>query len=301
MTRSEFYTLRQRCSYNYTFLPSLHGNVAILIYDTDIIHIFAARNNKLKAKSMETIINNEILEGVGKKIRNGYLAKSITASKVMECYKKNLKEANSFSYFGWTVSEMIRFERDTHNPIIKKKLQRAIEAHGEKREKSSSQNEQNLDKLEKFKVDALGIGLRKVLSRMKYLAKQSSDIEAKIVLLLLETEFANLSAKKLHDLKEVIYERKTILLEQLADLLNETNWRYGISYKTGKNASYIVYIYLPNGEQLSWHCNEYQLLYYYPEFDCEWDGQVAMTMEKILSYIGESYHIGENIVSKVAA
>jgi hypothetical protein len=49
MTRSELYTLRQRCSANCTILPSLHGNVAILMYDTDLIHIFAARNKKMKA------------------------------------------------------------------------------------------------------------------------------------------------------------------------------------------------------------------------------------------------------------
>ena len=300
MTSSEFYTLRQRCSANSTILSSLHGNVAILMYNADIIHIFAARNNKLKAKSMETI-SNEILRGVGKKIRNGYLANNITAGKVMEFYRKNLKEANAFSCFGWTVSEMIRYERDCHNPIIKEMLQQAIDAHDKKREKSATQNKLNLDKLEKFKTNALGIGLRKVLSRMKYLAKHSSDIETKIVLLMLEIEFANLSAKKLHNLKEVIYERKVILLEQLADLLSETNWKYGISYKTGKNASYIVYVYLPNGVQLSWHCNEYHILYYYPEITCEWDGQVAMTMEKLLLYIGETYHIVRENESPMAA
>ena len=43
MTSSEFYTLRQRCSTNSTILSSLHGNVAILMYGTDIIHIFAAK------------------------------------------------------------------------------------------------------------------------------------------------------------------------------------------------------------------------------------------------------------------
>lgn len=241
---------------------------------------------------METNINNEILEGVGKKIRNGYLAKQITADKVMECYKRNLKEAIAFSCFGWTVSEMKRYEKETHNPIIRKKLQKSIDAHDMKQKKSNDQNKLNMEKLENFRTNALGIGLRKVLSQMKHLAKCSSDISAKIVLLLLETEFANLSAKKLHNLKNVIYERKVILLEQLADLLDRTNWRYGISSNTGKNASYIIYIYLPNGEQLSWHCNEYQVLYYYPEIDCEWDGQVCMTMEKILSYIGEKFHIG---------
>lgn len=92
-----------------------------------------------------------------------------------------------------------------------------------------------------------------------------------------------------------------ILLTQLADLLSETEWRYGISSNTGKNVSYIIYIYLPNGEQLSWHCNEYQMLYYYPEINCEWDGQACMTMEKILNYIGGTFHIGIKEVSKSAA
>jgi hypothetical protein len=249
---------------------------------------------------METI-GIEILEGVGKKIRKGYIAKNITESKVMECYWKNLKEANSFSCFGWTISEMIRFERETHNPIIKKKLQQAIEIYNTQSKKSSNQNKLNLEKFEKFKTDALGIGLRKVISRMRYMSKHSSDIETKIVSLLLETEFANLSAKKLHNLKEVIYDRKYILLAKLADLLNKTDWRYGISTNTGKNASYIIYVYLPNGDQLSWHCNEYHLLYCYPEINCEWDGQVAMTMEKILSYIGETYQISKQYKSPMAA
>lgn len=33
----------QRCSANCTILPSLHGNVAKLMYDADIILIFAAK------------------------------------------------------------------------------------------------------------------------------------------------------------------------------------------------------------------------------------------------------------------
>jgi len=46
MIRSELHTTLQRCSANCTILPFLHGNVAILMYDTDIIHIFAARNKE---------------------------------------------------------------------------------------------------------------------------------------------------------------------------------------------------------------------------------------------------------------
>lgn len=300
MTKSEFSPFRQRCCAKSTILSFLYDNVAILIYNAENIHIFAARKNKPKAKSMETI-SNEILECVGKKIRNGYLAKTISADKVMECYNKNLKEANSFSCFGWTVSEMIRFEKETHNPIIRKILRQEIDTHDEKRNKSSNQNKLNLEKLEKFKTDALGIGLRKVLSRMRNLTKHNSDIETHIVLLLLETEIANLSAKKLHNLKDVIYDRKILLLERLAHLLNNTDWKYGISFNTGKNASYIVYIYLPNGEQLSWHCNEYKILYYYPEINCEWDGQVAMTMEKILSYIDRVYNVGRDLTSSMTS
>ena len=53
MIRSELHTSRQRCSDRNTILLSLHGNVAILILRVDNLHIFAARNNKLKAKIME--------------------------------------------------------------------------------------------------------------------------------------------------------------------------------------------------------------------------------------------------------
>ena len=53
MTRSDFHTPRQHCSLSTTFLPSLHGNVAVLMLCTDKVLIFATRNNKLKAKSME--------------------------------------------------------------------------------------------------------------------------------------------------------------------------------------------------------------------------------------------------------
>jgi hypothetical protein len=52
MKRGEHHILWQRCSVSNTYLPSLHGNVAVLIHDADILLIFAAETN-LKAKSME--------------------------------------------------------------------------------------------------------------------------------------------------------------------------------------------------------------------------------------------------------
>ena len=42
MTRSEFYPHRQRCSANCIFMPSLRGNVVMLMYDTGKVSIFAA-------------------------------------------------------------------------------------------------------------------------------------------------------------------------------------------------------------------------------------------------------------------
>ena len=53
MKRSDFHTPRQRCSDCNMNLPSLHGKVVVLMFRTDNLFIFAARNYKLKAKIME--------------------------------------------------------------------------------------------------------------------------------------------------------------------------------------------------------------------------------------------------------
>ena len=247
---------------------------------------------KNNINTMETTITQEILAGVGKKLRNGYRVGTIPACRIIQNYKENLKESEQFSFFGLSIFDLMHIEQKTHNPILKARLAEQIEVCKQKSRTSNSQNKVSLEKLEYFRERALGIGLRKVLVAMKNLVKKSDSLEAQIVLTLLETEFANLSAKKRHSEKSVIYERKCILLENLSYMLAETDWRYGISYNTGKNASYIIYVYLPDGTQLSWHCNEYHLMYSYPAIDCEWDGMVCMTMEKILVYINKKYGIG---------
>lgn len=43
------------------------------------------------------------------------------------------------------------------------------------------------------------------------------------------------------------------------------------------------------------------MTYYYDEIECEWDGQVCMTMEKILCYIHHRYGIGTLTEQSVAA
>lgn len=102
-------------------------------------------------------------------------------------------------------------------------------------------------------------------------------------------------------IKKKIYERKAILLYQMADYLEELGWKYGINDATGKNASYLVYVYLPNNVQLTWHCNEYDIYEYYPFIDTQWDGQVCKTMDKILKYICTRFNIGSLPLEKNVA
>lgn len=231
-------------------------------------------------------MENSILSGVGKKIRIGFLNGTITETQVLNSYERNKKEADSFSVYGYTEREIYQLLKKTHNPLLQQKLNECLELKREISKKSNVQNEINLLKLNNFKENACGIGLRKVICELKKEAKASKNSEAKLLSLLLETEFANLSAKQ-HTglLKRVIYERKSNLLYQISYYLDELGWKYGINDETGKNASYLIYVYLPNGVQLTWHCNEYDLYKCYPYIDAEWDGQACMTMEKMLHYI----------------
>ena len=235
-------------------------------------------------------MEKSILNGVGKKMRIGYLNGQIPESTILSVYKKNKKEADSFSLFGFKPREIEGLLRETRNPLLKQKLQECLKAKQEISRRSKAQNEVNLEKLEKFKKDACRIGLRKVIRKMSKMAKITKDLETKLLLLLLETEFANLSAKQHKgDLKDIIYERKTILLYQISGFLRRLGWKYGINDEAGKNACYLVYVYLPNDVQLTWHCNEYDIYKCYPTIDAVWDGQVCMTMDKILSYIDNKY------------
>lgn len=231
-----------------------------------------------------------VLNGVGKKLRNAYLNGKVSREKITAIYNKNKKEADGFSVFGYRQREIEELINETTNPLLRKKLQDCLENKKELSKKSNYQNKINLEKLYNFKKEACGIGLRKVIRIMKKMSKMSKNSEIKVLTLLLETEYANLSAKQHKGyVRELIYERKSILLFRIASYLKDLGWRYGINDASGKNASYIVYVYLPNKVQLCWHCNEYEIYRHYPPIEEEWDGQVCMTMEKILNYIEEKY------------
>ena len=235
-------------------------------------------------------MKTEILYGVGKKMRFGYLNGKYSESALMASYNKNKREADAFSVFGYRRWEIENMLKECFNPLLKAKLQAHLTNMQAVSQKSEDQNKMSLQKLEGFKKDACGIGLRKVIKKMEKLSKTYKDPEVKLTLLLLETEYANLSAKEHKGwLKKKIYQRKNILMYQLAGILKESGWNYGINDETGKNANYLVYVYLPNGVQLTWHCNDYGLYECYPPIDAKWDGQVCMTMDKILSYIATKY------------
>ena len=236
-------------------------------------------------------METEILQGVGKKMRIAYLNGRISDSAVISAYRKNQKEAESFSVFGFKERELYPLMKKTHNPLLKAKLQEIIDSKQQISKKCSEQNRISLEKLDNFKSNACGVGLRKVIKYLRKTAYSTGDLEMWLVLRLLEIEFANLSAKNNNGARKGwCYKRKANLLYEIPDYLDELGWKYGINDNAGKNACYLVFVYLPNGTQLTWHCNEYGLYKEYPFIDDEWDGQVCMTMEKLINYISERYY-----------
>ena len=236
-------------------------------------------------------MKDEILQGVGKKMRIAYLNGQISESVVVAAYLKNKKEADSFSVFGFKERELHPLLKSTHNPLLKAKLQEIIQMKRQISKKSNEQNKISLEKLDNFKLTACGVGLRKVIKRLKKQALATGDLETYVIQRLVELEFANLSAKKCKgERKAWCYRRKANILYEIADYLDELGWKYGINDNAGKNACYLVFVYLPNGVQLTWHCNEFGLYNSYPFIDDEWDGQVCMTMEKLVNYVSEKYY-----------
>ena len=78
-----------------------------------------------------------ILNGVGKKMRLSYLRGQISDSTIIAMYKKNKKEADSFSVYGFRTREIERFAQETHNPLLREKLLACIDKKREQNKKSS--------------------------------------------------------------------------------------------------------------------------------------------------------------------
>ena len=230
-------------------------------------------------------IDPEVLNGVGKKTRLAYLRGEIPASKVESIYTHNLKEADNFSLFGLKIDDLRMLLRDCHNPILKARIEEYIMSFKAKLQIGNNQNQLSIEKQHTF----LAKGLKQTIRTLKKEAKRSKDKTLKVVSALLEAEFANLCAKANEKMKDVIYERKSLLLDKVAYWLDGTGWKYGYNANCGKNAAYIIYVYLPNGVQLSWHSTDYNLYKKFPYLETTWDGKVCSTMEKLLEYVKQHY------------
>jgi hypothetical protein len=130
---------------------------------------------------------------VGKALAKSYRRGEISAKELLQSYRKNVAEAETFCTFGYKIQELQDVIRTTHNPALKTKLMEIVKEKKELRQKSNLQNQTTLNKLDMFKKDVLGmgIGLRKVISSMRKCYKRTGDKEALIVSMLLEIEFAN--------------------------------------------------------------------------------------------------------------
>ena len=231
-----------------------------------------------------------VIYGVGKGMRIAYKNGNVSEDELFSTYKKYKCEADAFSAYGYRNWELVKELKATRNPQLKEKIERILIGRRSGRSLYANQDEINLKKLEALKKDACGFGLRSVIKYMRKLVKRDKNPEAQLVLLMLETEFANLSAKKCHGkTRHLIYDRKTSLLLRMAGLLKEAGCKHGVGDATGKKANFIVFAYLPDGTQLTWHDNDYHVYCLYPNIDDVWDGQVCMNMQKILNYIHSRY------------
>ncbi len=198
------------------------------------------------------------------------------------------RHINAFNVNGKNRADFLMEKKTCCDPHLRKFWQNVIEDWDVKSKRSVSQNKENFERLEVIERKACGVGFRRVRHILKNIVRKSSNKESKIILTLFDLEFANLKAK-LHvgEIRRRIYNRKEWLMKKLSWLLADSEWKYGIMEATSKNAAYCLYIYLPNGKQISFHTTNWQFYKYFPAINCQWDGQPSSTMTKLVDYINE--------------
>jgi hypothetical protein len=150
-------------------------------------------------------------------------------------------------------------------------------------------NEENIMILEYSRHEACGIGSKKLKLRLNKL-KKSGDKVASVLRNLIEAEDSNISAKKYFGkYRTRYYENKEMYLMDSINDMKELEWTFGYSREVGKNAKYVMYVYLPNGSQLSWHMVNDRNMVRLPEIDVKWDGLPATTLTKLYDYVMVAY------------
>lgn len=85
-----------------------------------------------------------ILSGVSRKMRTDYLNGNIHESAVIEQYKRNSREAEEFSMFGYNIADLISIDKETYNPLLKIRLSEAIKDIKDRNDKGAAQNKISL-------------------------------------------------------------------------------------------------------------------------------------------------------------
>jgi predicted Zn-ribbon and HTH transcriptional regulator len=150
--------------------------------------------------------------------------------------------------------------------------------------------------LNRSKTTFCGIGIRELRLLLSQLSN-SGDKVAEILKLALEIEETNIMAKSDFDyLKDRIYHRKEILLEELCQLCQDCGFNFGSQKSDRKGVRGILFFDLPFG-QVSWHTNLNPKKF--PAYNKPWDGLENSTLDKLEKFINEKYF--QNGLAKIPA
>lgn len=126
-----------------------------------------------------------------------------------------------------------------------------------------------------------GIGTRRTKLKLNKLVKQG-ELTAKVLRLLLELEDANITAKRYRGAyKEIAYEKKAKLLNELAVLFTSKKYVCGFQSCNNYSCKYILYFEY-DGFQMSWHSNH---KFGMKEYTGVWDGMINSTLGKLETII----------------
>jgi len=142
-----------------------------------------------------------------------------------------------------------------------------------------------INQLKSSRHQFCGIGTRKVKLRLNKLMKENPLAAALRVAL--EAEDNSIKAKAAirkygrgHDFVDSIYKNKEEQINQLLEICEDNGFNYGVRSSGDSYPPYIVYVDLPNTQQISYH-TDVDKQFRNRIYKGEWDGKQASTLPKI--------------------
>jgi hypothetical protein len=125
---------------------------------------------------------------------------------------------------------------------------------------------------------------RKLKIRLNKLAENDT---AFVLRKLIETEDYNIKAKECYfDYIQYNYDKKSENLVAAIERLSKMDWKYLWADDQEGTASYIFYVVLPTGKQVSWHGMHLKDVENVPkDNEAEWDGELSSTLPKLLDCV----------------